>query len=155
MAPGGLVQCFAQSAFCFSYCTNLFLVADTQIYKRLCPSIGPSVGPSVRTLHFTFFVFLRFCGLTAPAQMIKWPQISSCPPARDWGSRVSGLVLALGQSKKKSHAGVYCDWRSLNEFFSLNAHKRNCLLLYIPPDLIRLVRRSGLWSLLRLLVFSE
>ena len=29
-----------------------FLVADTQLYKRLCPSVrlsvGPSVGPSVR-----------------------------------------------------------------------------------------------------------
>ena len=24
------------------------LFADTQLYKRLCPSIGPSVGPSVR-----------------------------------------------------------------------------------------------------------
>ena len=22
------------------------LVADTQLYKRLCPSVGPSVGPS-------------------------------------------------------------------------------------------------------------
>ena len=22
-----------------------FLVADTQLYKRLCPSVGPSVGP--------------------------------------------------------------------------------------------------------------
>ena len=27
---------------------HLFLVADTQLYKRLCPSIGPSVRPSVR-----------------------------------------------------------------------------------------------------------
>ena len=26
----------------------LFLVADTQLYKRLCPSVGPSIGPSVR-----------------------------------------------------------------------------------------------------------
>ena len=25
-----------------------FLVADTQLYKRLCPSVRPSVGPSVR-----------------------------------------------------------------------------------------------------------
>ena len=25
-----------------------FLVADTQLFKRLCPSICPSVGPSVR-----------------------------------------------------------------------------------------------------------
>ena len=26
----------------------LFLVADTQLYKRLCPSVGPSVGSLVR-----------------------------------------------------------------------------------------------------------
>ena len=26
--------------------TKTFLVADTQLYKRLCPSIRPSVGPS-------------------------------------------------------------------------------------------------------------
>ena len=25
-----------------------FLVADTQLYKRLCPSVSRSVGPSVR-----------------------------------------------------------------------------------------------------------
>ena len=24
-----------------------FLVADTQLYKRLCSSVGPSIGPSV------------------------------------------------------------------------------------------------------------
>ena len=28
----------------------LFLVADTQLYKRLCPSVGPSVGWSVGRL---------------------------------------------------------------------------------------------------------
>ena len=26
----------------------VFLVADTQLYKRLCPFVGTSVGPSVR-----------------------------------------------------------------------------------------------------------
>ena len=28
--------------------SHLFLVADTQLYKRLCPSVGPSVRRSVR-----------------------------------------------------------------------------------------------------------
>ena len=28
--------------------SHLFLVADTQLYKRLCPSLGPSVRPLVR-----------------------------------------------------------------------------------------------------------
>ena len=26
----------------------IFLVTDTQLYKRLCPSVRPSIGPSVR-----------------------------------------------------------------------------------------------------------
>ena len=29
---------------------SAFLVADTKLYKRLCPSLGPSVGRSVRPL---------------------------------------------------------------------------------------------------------
>ena len=61
-----------------------FLVADTQLYKRLCPSVRPSVGPSVRpsvmvielktSVFDTFFVCLSVggglgCGwgLDAPA----------------------------------------------------------------------------------------
>ena len=31
-----------------NFSANLLLVADTQLYKRLCLSVGPSVGPSVR-----------------------------------------------------------------------------------------------------------
>ena len=30
------------------YNMSLFLVADTQLYKRLCPSVGPSIRWSVR-----------------------------------------------------------------------------------------------------------
>ena len=44
---------------CFYVCFVLtkiklhsFLVADTQLYKRLCPSVGPSVRPSVRNAFF-------------------------------------------------------------------------------------------------------
>ena len=60
-----------------------------QLYTPLCWSVGPLVRPSV-TLYF-FLVFAIF-SLIASAQMIKWPQIRPLPPARDWGSRVSGLV---------------------------------------------------------------
>ena len=51
-------------------------------------SVGSSVGPS----HFTFFWFLRSL---ASHFLPKWSsdlKNSPCPPARDWGSRVSGLV---------------------------------------------------------------
>ena len=58
------------------YSNIVFLVADTQLYKRLCPSVRPPVGLSVRpsvrpsvTLYF-FGVFAVFC-LSAPAKKIK------------------------------------------------------------------------------------
>ena len=55
-------------------------------------SVGPSVGPSVRHT-LLFFGFLRFLALLL---LPKWSgdlNYGPCPPARDWGSRVSGLVL--------------------------------------------------------------
>ena len=65
-----------------------FLDASLHLYKRVCPlvclSVRPSVGPSVRrsvhplvrpSIHHTLlFCFFAVFGLTAPAQMIKWPQ---------------------------------------------------------------------------------
>ena len=53
-----------------------FLVADTQLYKRLCPSVRPSVGWSVRN-HESKSEKTR---ISAPAH----------PSATD--GRVSGLV---------------------------------------------------------------
>ena len=48
---------------------NLFLVADTQLYKRLCPSVGPSVpwsfGPLV---HWSIGLLVRrFVG-----PLVRW-----------------------------------------------------------------------------------
>ena len=73
-----------------------FLVACTRLYTPLCRSVGPSVrwsvGPSVHLSHITFFGFLRFL---ASLLLPKWSDLNfgPCPPARDWGSRVSGLVF--------------------------------------------------------------
>ena len=49
---------FDDIAIMYSNCADFyqFLVADTQLYKRLCPSVGPSVGPSVRPLVRNAFV---------------------------------------------------------------------------------------------------
>ena len=47
--------------------------------------VRPSVGP-----HFTFFMFLR------SLDSLLLPKYGPCPPARDWGSRVSGLVIVKG-----------------------------------------------------------
>ena len=55
--------------------------------------VGPSVHRSICPSHFTFFGFLQFL---ASLLLRKWSgdlNYSPCPPARDWGSRVSGLVF--------------------------------------------------------------
>ena len=57
----------------------------TRLYNPLCPSVGWS--------HFTFFNdFISLTSLLLP----NWSgdlKYGPCPPARDFGSRVSGLVL--------------------------------------------------------------
>ena len=55
--------------------------------------VGPFVRRPVR--HTLLFLFFEVFGFTAP-KMIMRPQVrlyNPCPPARDWGSHVSGLVF--------------------------------------------------------------
>ena len=54
---------------------EIFLVAFTRLHP---------VGLLVCWSHFTFFMLLPKC-----SGGLKY---SPCPPARDWGSRVSGLI---------------------------------------------------------------
>ena len=72
-------------------CNLTFLVACTRLYNPLCPSARWSVGWS----HFTFFYdFISLTSLLLP----KWScdlKYGPCPPARGFGSRVSGLVFFL------------------------------------------------------------
>ena len=68
-----------------------FLVACTQLYNLLCPSIRPSVCNTLlfwRLLAVLGLLLLPYClvGL--------FPQCP-CPPARDYGCRVSGLVFNI------------------------------------------------------------
>ena len=63
---------------CNSFPNSFFLVADTQLYKRLCPSVGPLVRPSVMVIELES-VETR---ISAPAH----------PSATGIG-RVSGLVF--------------------------------------------------------------
>ena len=77
---------------CFSYLAFLFSRVPRD--STLC-FVGPSVHPSVfqsvcQSVHHTLFFFISaFFGLTAPAQMIKLPQIQPLPTRR-----VSGLVFS-------------------------------------------------------------
>ena len=62
-----------------------FLVACTRLYNLLYPSVGRLVK-----LYF-FYDFISFTSLLLP----KWSgdlKHGPCPPARDFSSRVSGLV---------------------------------------------------------------
>ena len=60
------------------------------------PSVGPSVGPLVRPSvgpsHFTFSAFFSFLALPLLPKCSGDLKYGPCPPARDWDSRVSGLV---------------------------------------------------------------
>ena len=66
----------------------------TRLYNPLCLSVGRSVGRSVDwsvTLYF-FYDFISLTSLLLP----KWSgdlKNGPCPPARDFGRRVSGLVF--------------------------------------------------------------
>ena len=109
-----------------------FLVACTRLYTSLCPSVGRLVGWSVGRLvgrsHFTFFYdFISLTSLLLP----KWSgdlKYGPCPPARDFGSRVSGLVH---QTRAFFHL-LLCAFKSVTlEFhpflFSTEKKRRICV----------------------------
>ena len=52
-----------------------------------------SVGWSVNPSNFTFSVFLLSLASTLLPKWLSDLEYGPCPPARDWGSRVSGLVF--------------------------------------------------------------
>jgi len=72
---------------CALMASAIFLVADTQLYKRLCPSVRWSVGPSVgndrveklKNKRFTYFLCVFVCVLGVGVWMgVGRP----CPPVR-------------------------------------------------------------------------
>ena len=59
-----------------------------RLYTPLCQSVCLSVQPS----HFTFFGFVRSLASLLLPEWSSDLKYSPCPPARDWGIRVSGPV---------------------------------------------------------------
>ena len=59
--------------------------------------VGPSIGPSVHlsVCHTTFSALMGFLALLLLPKCSADPNYGPCPPARDWGSRVSDLVLRV------------------------------------------------------------
>ena len=73
---------------------RVFQSRATRLYIPLCRAARPSIGLSVCRSHFTSFMFLDFCPhCSCPNAQIRPLKYDPCPPARNWGSRVFGLVL--------------------------------------------------------------
>ena len=78
-----------------------FLVA---CYATLHPALSVrrsfrrSVGLSVRPSHFTFSALMGVLALLLLPKCSTDLNYGPCPPARDWGSRVSGLVQSVRPS---------------------------------------------------------
>ena len=60
-------------------------------YATQTPLCGPLVSPS----HFTYLAFIVFLALLLLPKYSTDPNYGPCPPARDWGSCVSNLVLLI------------------------------------------------------------
>ena len=72
-----------------SFHLKWLLVACTPLYNPLCPSVRRLVGHVL--------VFYDFISLT-PLRLPKWSyklKYGPCPPTRDFGGRVSGLVFFI------------------------------------------------------------
>ena len=57
-------------------------------------SVGPSVHPFVGPSHFTYSALMGVLALLLLPKSSTDLNYGPCPPARDWGSRVSGLVFS-------------------------------------------------------------
>ena len=67
---------------------------SSRVLRDSTPSfVGLSVRPSVRPSNFTFSALMGFLALLLLPKCSADLNYGPCPPARDWGSRVSGLFL--------------------------------------------------------------
>ena len=99
------------------------------------PSVPPSVHPSVRLSHFTFSALMGVLALLLLPICSTDLNHGPCPPARDWGSRVSCLVL----SKLKMYLKYYLHYISLY----LNAKKFKDVPAFTGSDRLK---RAYLYS---------
>ena len=89
LVPKFLVACYAT--------LHPALLVGWLVGRLVSWSVGRLVGPL-----FTFSAFLSFLSLPLlPKCSCDLLQHCSCPPARDWGGRVSGLVNMTYQQTRK------------------------------------------------------
>ena len=71
------------------HCSDIF----SSVLRNFTPCfVGLLVRPSIHLSHFTFFGFLWSLALLLLPKWSSDLKYGPCPPARNWGSRVSGLV---------------------------------------------------------------
>ena len=124
-----------------------FSVACSRLYNPLCRSVGRSVGLSVAVSFFSVFDVLgHLLQITTPAQMlVSMFHDCPCPLARDFGSRVSGLVFTtvffVAQCVKRKmwlwwslslKMRACCQWIKLALWFGAISKKK--LTIYFELD---------------------
>ena len=111
-------NCFVFSMVLFFL---FFLVACTQLYNPLCPSVGRSVGHVQVTPTFFWHLQVVWGLLLLPNHLIVKFHHSPCPPARDQGSWVSGLVISVSialKSQKQYLGRVLIDYTVFTAIFA-------------------------------------
>ena len=104
--------------------------------------VGPSVRRSVGPSHFTFSAFMGFLAIPLLPKYSTDLKYGPCPPARDWGSRVSGLVilpllgpLKAGITKIKKRCIYYLCRKNLYSF-------EKSLFIYVKNEYKSIVEPS-------------
>ena len=97
-----------------------FLVACTRLYNPLCPSVGPSVCPSVGNTLLFWCLRAFFILLLLPKCLVSLFYHCPCPPARNFGSRVSGLVLQRSYHSTSGNIGQ--NWKKWSFLWFLTNH---------------------------------
>ena len=72
-----------------------FLVACTRLYNLLCPSVGRLVGRSVGHTLLFFMISFLWPHCSCLNGLVTSNMAPACLPARDFRSRVSGLVFSI------------------------------------------------------------
>ena len=87
-----LVACYATLHQALSIHWSVHPSVRSSVHLSVRPSIHPSIHPSVRPSHFIFSKSMGFLAIPLLPKCSTDIKYSPCPPARNWGSRVSGLV---------------------------------------------------------------
>ena len=111
---GVLLQHFICFFVLLIFFSCFFFLFFSRVLRDSTPRfVGPSVSPSVHPSHFTFSAFFSFLALLLLPKCSGDLKYGPCPPARDWGSRVSGLVFITAPAQPFRTNGRASFWMRL------------------------------------------